>query len=565
MRKSQTRAAVQVTATVQHIEKGQSLYRVRFQDLNGRSRAMLIPREAFRTPSKVCDLLLQAHADIPTNGKEATQIIIDAEKNRASRKIRLTNRTGWHGKAFVLPRKTYGGGANRPKFDDTQMINPALGKRKGKLKGWRTNLQQACELSDYLLFGIAVAFAAPLLCIMNSDEGVVFHLHGRSSVSNDAGVRTKSSNGKTLAARAAASTLGRCTKNDLMTFAVSSRGIEDLCFAHNDLVLVLDEEGRILHAPTTGRASVSEIAYAVPSGRGKVRSNRATRDRDLQNLTWRLFAISTGENPLDGRANGRREEGEQVRMIGIPVPPGVEGGIFNRIPAPRSKVVRVAAKAAESVEATIASHYGLAFSRFIKQLVLERKHARKLLKNTVAKFITKVGADSDAWNRRFATKFGIVLASALLSAEFGVVPWTAERAWLAVQEIYKRARASVASDAEIEAVLIAKMNTLLTDRDRLPFLKKGEAISNLRRSCAVGVIRDHIMAGKVALVRRSSLESLTMPGATKPEILQRLVERGIIVKSKDNKVTCQIMIKGFAEKKYRYVCFDVKKLRSAVT
>ncbi|HRN99586.1 MAG TPA: hypothetical protein PLA69_09815, partial [Flavobacterium sp.] len=272
---------------------------------------------------------------------------------------------------------------------------------------------------------------------------------------------------------------------------------------------------------------------------------------------------STGENPLDGRANSQREEGKQVRMIGIPVPAGIEGGIFNRIPNSSGKRAPIAARAAESIEATIAKNHGVAFPRFIKRLVLERKYSRALIERTVAEFITKVGANSDAWNRRFATKFGIVLASALLAVEFGVVPWSAKRAWVAVQEIYKRARTVVMSDAEMEATFVATIRALLNDEGRLPFLKKGEVLSKSYRSRFVGVIRDHKEIGKVALIRRSRLDGLVMPGLIKTEMLQRLADRGLVVTSKDNKLTRQMMIKGLTDKKYRYVCFDVGKLKAA--
>jgi hypothetical protein len=46
--------------------------------------------------------------------------------------------------------------------------------------------------------------------------------------------------------RGAASTIGRCRKNDLVTFAASTRGVEDYCAAHSGLGAFFDEEGRAL-------------------------------------------------------------------------------------------------------------------------------------------------------------------------------------------------------------------------------------------------------------------------------------------------------------------------------
>ena len=73
------------------------------------------------------------------------------------------------------------------------------------------------------------------------------------------------------------------------------------------------------------------------------------------------------------------------------------------------------------------------------------------------KFVEKVGADSDPWERRFAEKFGIVLAGAIFASEFGVAPWTKARAWSAVRAIYRRSRAALASVSETTDALVGKI------------------------------------------------------------------------------------------------------------
>ena len=95
--------------------------------------------------------------------------------------------------------------------------------------------------------------------------------------------------------------------------------------------------------------------------RSTFRPQKAVRDPDLQNLTWLLPFISTGEKPLDDPNNeSARPEGAQVRMAPIPVPPGADGGIFNRLDGSREKIVEQAYFLVREDEETLAETYGVA-------------------------------------------------------------------------------------------------------------------------------------------------------------------------------------------------------------
>src|SRR5262249_53900006 len=159
-------------------------------------------------------------------------------------------------------------------------IDPALGQTRGTLSGWRKGMREPVKYSDFLVFACSVPAASSLLDIIGEDEGAVLHLHG-TYTGNPKRERTRSSSGQSLAARAAASTIGRCRKNDLVTFAASSRSVEDYCAAHSGLGAFFDEEGRALGSGTGPRIKSDELPYLVASGRGGLRSMKATRDPDL--------------------------------------------------------------------------------------------------------------------------------------------------------------------------------------------------------------------------------------------------------------------------------------------
>ena len=217
--------------------------------------------------------------------------------------------------------------------------------------------------------------------------------------------KTRSSSGKTLAARAGMSEIGRCRKSDLVTFAATRRAVEDYCFAHNHLAALFDEEGRAL---STGHGvKASELPYLVTGGVGTLRSTKATQDRDLQNLRWSLPALSSGEIPLDDPAKrAARPEGAQARMIPVPIPPGRRGGIFNRMNGTLGQKVQLGRKLARQVEQTIAANFGVVMPEYLRQLVPLRNETRPQVRQAIDKFVDNMHANSDPWERRFAEKFG---------------------------------------------------------------------------------------------------------------------------------------------------------------
>jgi putative DNA primase/helicase len=297
-KKSTSNQTIAIVAAEFHIERRESHYKVRFRDLDGQKQTIAIGRELFSTPSKVVAELLKANADLPDNPKTAVNLVKQAVANRRRRTRHITIRTGWHDTSFVYPGQTFGPLEGKLKLQDTDAVDPALGLKRGSLQGWREGLTSPFRYSDYLIFAASAAFSGPLFELAGEQEGVVFHFQPQNSASDDNGSRTKSSSGKTLAARVPISTIGRARKSDLISFAVTERGLEDYCFGHNNLIGALDEEGRALSG-TGNHVKPSQLPYQLTSGRGAYRSQKAIRDPDLQNLTWLLPFVSTGEKPLD--------------------------------------------------------------------------------------------------------------------------------------------------------------------------------------------------------------------------------------------------------------------------
>jgi hypothetical protein len=553
-----------IESTEFHVERRESYYKVRYFDLNGQSQTILIGRELFTNPSKVVAQLLKANADLPDDPEAAVRLVRRAVADRSKKNRRITLRTGWHRTSFVYPGETFGPLAETLEHESAPEIDPALGLRCGSPQAWQEGMRNGFESSDYLLFAASITLSGPLFDFAGGQEGMVFHFQPQESSPERQESRTRSSSGKSLAAQVAISTIGRARKTDLVSFAVTLRAAEDYCYSHNNLAGAMDEEGRALLS--TGRhIKPSQLPYLVTSGRGTLYSNKAVRDPDLRNLTWLLPVISTGEKPLDDPKNQRvRTEGAQVRMAPIPVPPGGNGGIFNRLDGSREEIVRKAHLLAREVERTLDENYGVIMPAFLRLLVPQRASLERRVRRIVDKFVEWVGAASDPWERRLAEKFGIVLAAAIFASKFGIAPWTEQKAANAIRTIYRRSRGALASISEATDALIVTLRQAL-DAGRFPRLDKGQTLKPEDAGRAWGItwkLRTH---GPAALITLEHLQRLIRPRPIAGAVIGELAGRGILIKSSDGKTAHEIMVRGLhGSKRRRYVALKLSALIETV-
>jgi len=405
---------LRITATVINIDRDETFYAVCFTDVEGRTRDVRLARELFLKPDLIVGELIKLGATLSDDRKIARKQVQAALRAKSQDVRKVTSRPGWHDEdSIVYPGKTFGAMQKILSYEPMNDDDDALGLTAGSLDDWREGLRAPCEASDYLILTISHKAASALLEIIGQQEGMLLHLHGANATWRGED-KARSSSGKSLATRVAASMTGRCRKNDLLTFAITERAVEDHCYGHNSLGIEFDEEGRSFAGKRATRVSATQLGYIIASGRGGVRSTKATRDINLKNRRWVLNAISSGELPLDDRSvRSARAEGEQVRMIGLPVPPGRKGGIYNRVEDSGPKMARCAALARQT-ELTIATNYGVAFPAFIEKLVSSRDGLATRIIGMIEEFVRDVGADGSPWERRFAEKFGLAYSAAVL-------------------------------------------------------------------------------------------------------------------------------------------------------
>ena len=218
-----------------------------------------------------------------------------------------TDKTGWHGRAFVLPHETIGDQEERIVFQTDSAMENTI-RTKGTGDQWRQRVAALCVGNSRLAFAVSCAFAGPLLRPAGVESGG-FHFRGDSS------------SGKTTALKLAASVWGGSSY--LQRWRTTDNALEAIAAQHSDLLLILDELAQV--DPKTA----GECAYMLANEQSKARATRngAARPR----LSWRLLFLSAGELGLaDHMAEGmkRTRAGQEIRMADIPADAGRGLGAF---------------------------------------------------------------------------------------------------------------------------------------------------------------------------------------------------------------------------------------------
>jgi hypothetical protein len=196
----------------------------------------------------------------------------------------------------------------------------------------------------------------------------------------------------------------------------------------------------------------------------------------------------------------------------------------------------------------------------------DRDQFEARVRSLVEDFVREVGADTDAWEQRFARKFGIVLAGMVLAAERDLAPWSVDHARRSVKRIYRTARRSVVTTEEAANGVLNKLGEALTQKGCIPQLPEGKKLPSKYRGKAIGFRRIHRTLGAIVALDPKRLEQMVGSSAGAIAVRDHFLAGGIAVKDTDGNRHPQISVEGFdGKKRARWICFDEARLRSSIT
>ena len=301
--KAPLRLSDQIELIGRGIDANGGYYRViRWRDSHTRqSKTAALAMADIGTPP--CWQRLQGYGLTVMSGRRKRELLADyLQTDGQTTPYTVTDKAGWQGGAYILPNgetiAADSDGQSRMIYNgDTSQA--AAFAQSGSLQDWQDNIARYAAGNSRLLLAIGTALAAPLLHLLDEQNGG-FHIYGDSS------------DGKTTAALVGLSVYG--SPNALKAaWRGTDLGFSNLALARNDGLLVLDEIGEA-HPRT-----VSKTAYSVINGKSKTQGAKDGGNREGQE--WRVLLFSTGEYALKNymeRAGETWEAGQNVRLPSIP-------------------------------------------------------------------------------------------------------------------------------------------------------------------------------------------------------------------------------------------------------
>lgn len=320
---------------------------------------------------------------------------------RPTQFARLTERTGWHGHAYVLPMETLCADADaEPVLFVGERVSEGGISIRGDADRWRELIGRHCPGQSRLMFAVSAAFAGPLLAWVGGLDSGGFHLVGDSSC------------GKTTVARVASSVYGG--PGFMQRWRGTDNGIEAIASAHSDLFLALDELAQL------DPKMAGEAAYMLGNGAGKVRAGRTGGSRPR--LSWRLLFLSAGEVGLSTHmadAGKKSRAGQELRLVDIPADAGKGFGAFDA-----AGVFEGSRELSQHLGNACGKAFGAVGREWLEHLAQRTGTLSESLRPFMDSFIARALPEAASGQvGRVARRFALVAAGGELATQEGFTGW----------------------------------------------------------------------------------------------------------------------------------------------
>ncbi|MEQ1804502.1 MAG: DUF927 domain-containing protein, partial [Burkholderiaceae bacterium] len=405
-----------VSATTSDADGGGYGYLLEFTDPRGKAQRWAMPaRMLAGDGSEYRATLLNNGLRIAPGIKPRGLLTTYLQTRNPAEMAQCTDRIGWHGRAFVLPRETLQREALEGEDAPERIVFQTDGtaessfRTRGTLEQWRERVAAPCVGNSRLVFTVCCGLAGPMLRPAGMESGG-FHLRGDSS------------GGKTTALRLAASVWGDAKY--LQTWRATDNALEAIAAQHCDGLLILDELAQV--DPKTA----GECAYMLANGQSKARSNRNNQPRPR--LNWRLLFLSAGEVGLaqhmsDGGKRARA--GQELRMAEIPADAGTGCGIFEALHGHEGGAVFANAlnKAAEACHGTVGRGW---LDWAVANVDTLRDRIRPAVEHLAGQWVSDAASGQV---HRVGRRFALVAVAGELATEAGLTGWPKGEATRAVR------------------------------------------------------------------------------------------------------------------------------------
>ena len=418
---------------------------VAFTTERGPQEWLCLPRST--TPAKLHESARNRGGSVGPTFSPALKQTIEVALNAAEpAKFSLTDRTGWHDKAFVTSARTYGADKSVHHFNRYQRKRIKQDQRSAKCLSQLTD--RYWQRYDLAVFVLACGFAGAILALLDRHSGI--HLHLFSEEQNE--------------------------RNFLVRLAMSSDGGDvspldpDACpgnafrvelLSHRDQTVALEELGTSnpLRAETLISDTRVELSRAATDFRPKI----------VAGETGRLVLLSSGVLPITPAGKSHRHSSARSAQVGLPA--AQSGGLFER-PASSAKALRGRRELQERTLKAIAEHDGFLMRRYLQKIAADKRRWTRFVRAKRDAFLHARGQARDGAEEFRAEIFAIIAAAGELAIRLGALEMKAGRALDAVLTIYHASEGQRRERAGVTLRSIpAKLQPLIDD-GRFPMIPR---------------------------------------------------------------------------------------------
>lgn len=401
-----------ITAQSRDAANGEWGYLLEFSDADGNPKRWAMPASMLAgdgTQYRATLLGMGLRIGAGVTAKNQLTVYIQTEKT--DKRVRCTDRIGWHDGQYVLPDRTIGDSGEMVMFQAAGGVVSQF-KQRGTLEQWRVEVAAHCRGNSRMLFCVSAAFAAPLLHLARIPSGG-FHIWGDSS------------SGKSTAFKVAGSVFGG--KDYPRNWRMTDNALETVAAQHSDALLLLDEIAQV------DPKVVGDTVYMLANETGKGRATQTATARRV--ASWRVLFLSDGEislaNHMEQAGKGTKA-GHDVRMAHIPADAGKGLGVYDTL-----HDFANGAALSDHLVNMAQQHYGTAGMAFIEYAV---EYVEKL-SDGMGDRVGKIAAamcpvNSHGQVSRVATRFALVGEAGEIATRAGVTGWGAGEATAAARTCF---------------------------------------------------------------------------------------------------------------------------------
>lgn len=330
-------------------------------------------------------------------------------------RLRCVGKVGWLEDRYVLPHRAYGDQAGEGVI--YQGFDVGDFHQSGTLHDWQQQIAAMAIGNSRITLSISIAFTG-VLCKIAGESGGGFHFEGSTS------------KGKSSTLLDPAASVWGHPDSFSKKWRATCNGLEGLCLARNDGLLILDELAQV------PAAEAGNAAYLIANGQAKARMSKEGSSRPL--ATWRVMLLSAGEIDLTqhmAEAGKTAKGGQVARLPAIPADAGAGLGTIEQLHHHAN-----GQSFADHMKANTRKYYGTAGIAFLERLTRSEE-----LANVIQKIKPAIAAISASFQlpancapeiHRVAFRFALVAYTGELATKYGVTGWQAGESIKAVTQCF---------------------------------------------------------------------------------------------------------------------------------